>query len=243
MRAALALLITGGVALAAGFLGFQAGVVSNIGAAGGTVVMGGGFHFFGLFLFLGFLFFSFMALAAIIGGRRHRHGPWGMRHGMSGGFGPGGMGPGGPSAGDPFAPQGHWADTRRAWVAEVHRSLHEEEAKTSSPAGSGTGHVGRQGRLTREPMTPGGYPRPASPSPGVGMRTILVVEDEPRIAGLVRDYLEQAGFGVLTAGDGSVRRPGADPAPRRTCARPGSPGHGRPRRHPLAPRGTRTCRS
>jgi DNA-binding response OmpR family regulator len=35
------------------------------------------------------------------------------------------------------------------------------------------------------------------------MRTILVVEDEPRIAGLVRDYLEQAGFAVLTAGDGS----------------------------------------
>lgn len=34
------------------------------------------------------------------------------------------------------------------------------------------------------------------------MRTILVVEDEPRIAGLVRDYLEQAGFAVLTAGDG-----------------------------------------
>jgi two-component system, OmpR family, alkaline phosphatase synthesis response regulator PhoP len=48
------------------------------------------------------------------------------------------------------------------------------------------------------------------------MRTILVVEDEPRIAGLVRDYLEQAGFAVLTAGDGSgaltlarTRRPDA----------------------------------
>ncbi len=34
------------------------------------------------------------------------------------------------------------------------------------------------------------------------MRTILVVEDEPQIAGLVRDYLEHAGFAVLTAGDG-----------------------------------------
>lgn len=48
------------------------------------------------------------------------------------------------------------------------------------------------------------------------MRTILVVEDEPRIAGLVRDYLEQAGFAVLTAGDGAgalvlarTRRPDA----------------------------------
>ena len=36
------------------------------------------------------------------------------------------------------------------------------------------------------------------------MRTILVVEDEPQIAGLVRDYLEHAGFGVLTASDGAA---------------------------------------
>ena len=37
MRAALALLITGGVALVAGFLGFQAGVASNIGAASARI--------------------------------------------------------------------------------------------------------------------------------------------------------------------------------------------------------------
>ncbi len=36
------------------------------------------------------------------------------------------------------------------------------------------------------------------------MRTILVVEDEPRITTLVRDYLEHAGFGVLTATDGAA---------------------------------------
>jgi two-component system alkaline phosphatase synthesis response regulator PhoP len=48
------------------------------------------------------------------------------------------------------------------------------------------------------------------------MRTILVVEDERQIAGLVRDYLEHAGFAVLTAGDGAsglamarTRRPDA----------------------------------
>ena len=34
------------------------------------------------------------------------------------------------------------------------------------------------------------------------MRTVLVVEDEPKIAQVARDYLERAGFGVLTAGDG-----------------------------------------
>ena len=36
------------------------------------------------------------------------------------------------------------------------------------------------------------------------MRTILVVEDEPQIAGIVRDYLEHAGFAVIPAGDGAA---------------------------------------
>ncbi len=36
------------------------------------------------------------------------------------------------------------------------------------------------------------------------MKTILVVEDEPAIARLLRDYLEQAGFAVLVAGDGDA---------------------------------------
>lgn len=36
------------------------------------------------------------------------------------------------------------------------------------------------------------------------MRTILVVEDEPQIVALVRDYLEHGGFAVLTAEDGAA---------------------------------------
>jgi two-component system alkaline phosphatase synthesis response regulator PhoP len=36
------------------------------------------------------------------------------------------------------------------------------------------------------------------------MRTILVIEDEPQIAALVRDYLEHAGFAVVLAGDGAA---------------------------------------
>ncbi len=36
------------------------------------------------------------------------------------------------------------------------------------------------------------------------MKTILVVDDEPRIVQLARDYLERAGFAVLTAGDGKT---------------------------------------
>jgi two-component system, OmpR family, alkaline phosphatase synthesis response regulator PhoP len=34
------------------------------------------------------------------------------------------------------------------------------------------------------------------------MKTILVVDDEPKITNLVRDYLSRAGFAVLTAGEG-----------------------------------------
>lgn len=44
------------------------------------------------------------------------------------------------------------------------------------------------------------------------MRTILVVDDELKITRLVRDYLEQAGFVVVTASDG----PGAVAAARQT---------------------------
>ena len=36
------------------------------------------------------------------------------------------------------------------------------------------------------------------------MKTVLVVEDEMKIARLVRDYLEHAGFEVVVAGDGEV---------------------------------------
>ncbi|HET7180657.1 MAG TPA: response regulator transcription factor [Candidatus Limnocylindrales bacterium] len=36
------------------------------------------------------------------------------------------------------------------------------------------------------------------------MQTILVVDDEPKIAQLARDYLEHAGFAVLTAADGTT---------------------------------------
>jgi two-component system alkaline phosphatase synthesis response regulator PhoP len=35
------------------------------------------------------------------------------------------------------------------------------------------------------------------------VKTILVVDDEPQIARIARDYLERAGFAVLSAGDGA----------------------------------------
>ena len=36
-----------------------------------------------------------------------------------------------------------------------------------------------------------------------GVKTVLVVDDEPGIVQLARDYLENAGFAVLTAADGN----------------------------------------
>lgn len=130
MRAALALLTTAGIAIGAGALGYQAGVTSAAGAAGagaGTVVIGAGFHLFGMFLFLPFLFFSFIALAALVGGRRRHHGPWGMHWAADGRGGWGG----------PMGPHGPFADGRRAWVAEAHRKLHEEEARAAGTAQDG----------------------------------------------------------------------------------------------------------
>ncbi len=49
--------------------------------------------------------------------------------------------------------------------------------------------------MTSPGAGPGAAPLPAQ-------RTILVVDDEPRIAALARDYLTHAGFAVLTANDG-----------------------------------------
>jgi DNA-binding response OmpR family regulator len=41
-----------------------------------------------------------------------------------------------------------------------------------------------------------------APYDGPAVKTVLVVDDEPRIVELARDYLEHAGFGVITATDG-----------------------------------------
>jgi hypothetical protein len=117
MRALFGVIVLGITALVAGFVGFQAGVASNIGAAGGAVYLGGGFPGFGFgflffFLFLGFLFFAFAG---------RRRGPWGGQGRM--GYGPWGDGFG---EGDP----------RRQWIADAHRRLHEDEARGVGAAGS-----------------------------------------------------------------------------------------------------------
>ena len=123
MRGLLGVLFTGVVALVAGAIGFQAGIASNIGTAGGVVYLGGGIPG------LGFLFFLFVIgfLLFAVGGKRHA---WG--HGPM--AGPGSWGGHGPWGTD--------GDPRRAWIADAHRRLHEEEAMgatgTTGPSGTGS---------------------------------------------------------------------------------------------------------
>jgi hypothetical protein len=124
MRALLAFLLLGLTALFAGFVGFQAGVASNVGAAGGAVYVGWGFPF-------GFLFFPFFVLLCFgflvfaFGGRRR--GAWGS------GYGPGRWGAWDSADG---------SDPRRQWVADAHRRLHEEEARNAgTTAGSAGTHA------------------------------------------------------------------------------------------------------
>jgi hypothetical protein len=141
MRALFALLITGAVALTAGIVGFQAGVASNIAAAGGVVWLGGGFPGLGFLFFL--MFVAFIVIA--FGGMRRR--AW--RHGA--------MGPmGGPGAwGAPFGPMGGpRADARGEWVAEMHRRLHEADA---ARAAGTTGTAG-----TTAPAGPDAADRPTA---------------------------------------------------------------------------------
>jgi len=122
MRALFGLILVGVSALVGGLIGFQAGIASNIGAAGGAVYLGGGFPGFGFLFFLFFVGFLFFAFAG------RRRGPWGM-HGGHGRWGETGEG-----------------DPRRQWMADAHRRLHEEDARTGT-----TGTTGSTGL----PGTPG----------------------------------------------------------------------------------------
>jgi hypothetical protein len=116
----LGILFLGLVALVAGLVGYQAGITSSAVAAGATVVVTGGFPGLGFLFFLLFLGFVFFAFA----GRRRA--AWGPSFGPGHGHGPwaGRMDPGGP---------GGTADPRRQWIADLHRSLHEEDGGAGSP--------------------------------------------------------------------------------------------------------------
>ena len=69
------------------------------------------------------------------------------------------------------------------------------------------------------------------------MKTVLVVEDEMKIARVVRDYLTDAGFDVIVASSGEAAIASARGArPDLVVLDLGLPGHRRPRRGARAPR-------
>jgi len=107
MRGLFTLVIATIAAIVGGVIGFQLGVTSNIGAAGGTVVWHAGFGFFGFFFPFLFFFLFIGLLFAAFGGRRR----WG----------------GGPGWGA-YGPSVNPDDPRRQWIADAHRRLHEEDA-------------------------------------------------------------------------------------------------------------------
>lgn len=113
MRGLFTLLIATIAAIVGGVIGFQLGVTSNIGAAGGTVVWHAGFGFFGFFFPFLFFFLFIGLIFAAFGGRRRG---WGGGPGWGNGYGPNGY--------------GYGDDARRQWIADAHRKLHEEEART-----------------------------------------------------------------------------------------------------------------
>jgi hypothetical protein len=114
MRGLFTLLIATIAALVGGVIGFQLGITSNIGAAGGTVVWHAGFPFFGFFFPFLFFFLFIGLLAFAFGGRRRG---WGGGPGWGHGYGNG--------------PTGDPNDPRRQWIADAHRRLHEEDARNS----------------------------------------------------------------------------------------------------------------
>ncbi len=127
MRGFLGILAVLFVALIGGAIGFQAGVVTNVGAGAATAAPPGwvwwwGFPHFGGFLFgLLFLFLIIGLLSFAFGGRRR--GPWARRAYRRGwGYDP---------MDDPF-------DSRRQWMADAHRRLHEEEAHRAAQPGQGS---------------------------------------------------------------------------------------------------------
>ena len=128
------------------------------------------------------------------------------------GWGPGGpMGPGGPDAGRPSGSRyGRWEAVLHQDFDEWHRGAHGpvgDRDRRDRPGCRPDRHdAPGSGRLTSLPRAPGpsarGRIRLPHPTTMPPMRTVLVVDDEARIVQLARDYLEHAGFAVLTAADG-----------------------------------------
>lgn len=152
-------------------LAYQAGVsqgAATAATAGSVVVIGGGSWGFGIFGVLFGLFILFVLARIVIGvtfgafGRGHGRGPW--AHGGYPGRGawtdaPAGRpGAGGSGAGE----RGHWGG-REAFVAEMHRHLHERDAAAGSAAAGPAAAAGPVAATPEQPTDPT-IPAPGTPT-------------------------------------------------------------------------------
>ena len=145
-------------------------------------------------------------------------GSWG--HGPARADGNGQRGGGGGE--QDFAPRASTAPTRR----QVAASGEQHAARRS----------GQKGRWRRLPPPLGLVQAGDGRGRRSRVKTILVVEDEMKIARLVRDYLERAGFDVVVAGDGEAALASArGDRPTSWCSTSGLPGLRRAGRHARAP--------
>jgi hypothetical protein len=147
-------------------LAYQAGVsqgAATAATAGSVVVIDGGSWGFGIFGVLFGLFILFVLARIVIGvtfgafGRGHGRGPW--AHGGYPGRGAwtdapaDGPGAGGHGAG---SARDHWGD-REAFVAAMHRHLHERDAAAGSAAdgpAAAAGSVAAAPERPTDPTTP-----------------------------------------------------------------------------------------
>ena len=119
---------------------YQAGVAQGVVDAGrlpaGAVVpvagygYGWGFHgfgFLGLLFPILFLFLIFGLVRAAFGRGRHYGPGWGGRGGWGKGYGPGF---GGPEA---------WREERERQISDLHKRLHDEEARSGTSSGGAPG--------------------------------------------------------------------------------------------------------
>ena len=101
-------------------------------------------------------------------------------------------------------PASSWASTSApSWASSPERTEWEESLRAARAEVDDLDAPYRSPEETldtarsRQSLTP-----TSGPGKTEGVTTVLVVDDEPRITGLVRDYLNQAGFGVLEAANG-----------------------------------------
>ncbi len=96
--------------------------------------------------------------------------------------------------------------TLERWHADAHRPAADAGQGGGSSSAEPPGPA--DGRLTARSLSGPGCDRSSRPGHRLSLarmtavKTILVVDDEPGIVTVVRDYLEHGGFSVVTASDG-----------------------------------------